>query len=136
MCGISISYAIGRTLGLGFVHRYGQYVHLTEARLQRAHDWFDRIGHWLLTIGYFIPGIRHFTAILAGASETPFRKFAAYAYSGAVIWVSCFLTLGYLFGENWRRIFETVQRSMTIVTAVAIAIVVLVWWLRAKRKSS
>jgi len=30
--GISGSYLLGRTLGVGAVHRYGKYVHFTEAR--------------------------------------------------------------------------------------------------------
>src|SRR5579884_3377216 len=42
--GISCSYVIGRTLGLGFVHRYGRYLHLTQERIDRVHAWFDRIG--------------------------------------------------------------------------------------------
>src|ERR1700681_3529886 len=43
--GISISYAIGRTLGVGAVHRFGKYLHVTEQRLAEVHRWFDRIGH-------------------------------------------------------------------------------------------
>ena len=56
MGGISLSYTIGRVVGYRFVHRYGRYVHLTDERLRQIQQWFDRIGHWLLTIGYFLPG--------------------------------------------------------------------------------
>ena len=42
--GISGSYLLGRTLGVGAVHRYGKYIHFTEARLAQVHGWFDRIG--------------------------------------------------------------------------------------------
>src|ERR1044072_6900763 len=86
--GITISYALGRFLGIQVVHRYGRYLHITEERIQKAHSWFDRIGHWALTIGYFIPGVRHFTAYAAGISELAPNSFAIYAYSGALIWVS------------------------------------------------
>src|SRR5258706_7339347 len=47
-CGITLSYIIGRTLGLGFVHRFGRYFHISEDRLNKVHEWFDRIGHWAL----------------------------------------------------------------------------------------
>src|SRR5216683_1728303 len=93
-CGISLSYMIGRTLGLGFVHRFGKYVHITEARLQKVHEWFDRIGHWALFVGYYIAGVRHFTAIIAGTSCLEYRHFATYAYSGAFVWVCPVLGLG------------------------------------------
>ncbi len=72
-CGITVSYTIGRTLGLGFVHRYGRWLHITEERTNRVHAWFHRIGHWALCFGYFVPGVRHFTAIIAGTSELEFR---------------------------------------------------------------
>ena len=42
-CGISLSYAIGRTLGLGVVHRFGKYLHITQERLDTIHAWFDRL---------------------------------------------------------------------------------------------
>src|SRR5882724_2394811 len=46
--GITLSYWIGRTLGLGFVHKYGKYIHVTEAKLDKVRAWYDRIGHWAL----------------------------------------------------------------------------------------
>ena len=73
---ISLSYTIGRTLGAGAVSRYGRRLHLTEDRLAQVHRWFDRVGHWALAIGYFIVGVRHVTAIVAGMSRLEFRSFA------------------------------------------------------------
>jgi membrane protein DedA with SNARE-associated domain len=108
-CGISLSYTIGRTLGLGVVHRYGKYLHLTEERLNQVHGWFDRAGHWALMFGYFIAGVRHFTAIIAGTSKLEFSVFMRYAWTGGLLWVTAFLTLGYFVGENWKRIAESVH---------------------------
>src|SRR5450759_4322415 len=68
-CGITLSYVLGRTFGLKLIHRYGRYLGITEDRVEKAHAWFRRAGHWSLTFGYFIPGVRHFTAYAAGMSE-------------------------------------------------------------------
>src|SRR4051812_5567592 len=78
-CGITLSYTIGRTLGIGFIHKWGRYLHVTEARLAKVHKWFDKIGRWALFIGYYIAGVRHFTAIIAGTSGLDYRSFAMYA---------------------------------------------------------
>src|ERR1700690_1918891 len=51
-CGISVSYWIGRTLGLGVVHRFGRFLHVNDQQLERVHAWFDRRGHWALFFGY------------------------------------------------------------------------------------
>ena len=81
------SYTLGRTLGLGVVvHRFGKYLHITEERLNRVNGWFDRVGHWALFVGYYIAGLRHFTAMVAGISKLRFPTFAAYAWSGGLLW--------------------------------------------------
>jgi membrane protein DedA with SNARE-associated domain len=134
MCGITFSYMIGRVLGYRFVHRYGRYVHLTEERLHQIQRWFDRIGHWLLTIGYFLPGIRHFTALVAGMSEMNFRSFALFAYPGAALWVTSFLSLGYFLGDQWEVVFEHLHREMMLVTIILCVIVVAVWYWKKRRK--
>jgi membrane protein DedA with SNARE-associated domain len=132
-CGISLSYTIGRTLGLGVVHRFGKYLHITQERLDRVHKWFDRIGHWALFVGYYIAGVRHFTAIVAGTSQLPFRYFAAYAWSGGLLWVTTFLTLGYFLGENWQRVFETIHHYL-LYFSIGVLALALCYYLLKRRK--
>src|SRR6266852_5323220 len=103
-CGISLSYGLGRTLGLFLIHRYGSRVGITESKMRKTLVWFDRIGKWSLTVGYFIPGIRHLTAYVAGASKLQYPIFALFAYSGGVIWSATFVFLGYSLGESWQTI--------------------------------
>ena len=134
--GITTSYLIGRTLGLGFVHKYGRYVHLTENRLEYVHGWFNRIGHWLLFVGYYIAGVRHLTAIVAGTSRLEFRAFAAYAWSGAAVWVSTFLAIGYFFGEHWQEVAALIHENMLLISAIVVllAAAYALWlWKRRRR---
>jgi membrane protein DedA with SNARE-associated domain len=118
-CGITLSYTIGRTLGLRFVHRYGRWVHITEEHTRRVHDWFNRVGHWVLFFGYFVPGVRHFTAIVAGASKLELRSFAGYAWSGGLLWVCTFISIGYFLGEQWQRVFDAIDHNVRMVTLTA-----------------
>lgn len=134
-CGISLSYTIGRTFGIGVVHRFGKYLHITEERLANVHRWFDRIGHWALFVGYFIAGVRHFTAIVAGISRLKFTSFAAYAWTGGVVWVASFLTLGYFLGERWKEVAELVHKYVLVASLVLIAASVLVYFLRSRRRA-
>jgi membrane protein DedA with SNARE-associated domain len=134
--GITISYQLGRLLGHKVLLRYGKYLHLNEERLERAHAWFARIGHWALTVGYFIPGVRHLTAYAAGISDVSLPQFALFAYSGAVLWVSTFLSLGYFLGERW-EVVESNIHHYRVWVAIAIAAAIagyLVWrtWMRKR----
>jgi membrane protein DedA with SNARE-associated domain len=133
MGGITCSYVVGRTAGHGFIHRYGKYIHFTEERMERVLEWFDRIGHWLLTIGYYIPGIRHFTALVAGMSGMKYRSFALYAYPGALLWVSTFLTIGYLLGEKWEQLFENVHRTVSFALLALACGGFITWYFMSKR---
>lgn len=132
-CGITASYWLGRWAGYGFVHRYGKYIHFTEERLARILRWFDKVGHWLLTFGYFIPGVRHFTALVAGMSGVNYRSFAVFAYSGALIWVSTFISVGYFLGEHWKQAFEGVHRDILIVVLAIVLAGWIIWKLKTRR---
>lgn len=99
ICGISVSYLLGLTAGHYLMKKFGQYFGFTQEKLDNVHKWFEKYGKWTLFIGYFIPGVRHFTGFSAGMSELQFKQFALFAYLGALIWVSLFLSVGYFFGN-------------------------------------
>jgi membrane protein DedA with SNARE-associated domain len=136
-CGITLSYVLGRTFGLTLIHRYGRYLRITEHHVEKAHAWFRRAGHWSLTFGYFIPGVRHITAYAAGMSELEYPPFALFAYGGAAIWVSTFVGLGYLLGDRWKAVEANIHHYMIGFTIAAVILVAayLVWrkWFRAPR---
>ncbi len=138
MSGITCSYVIGRTIGWKFLHsRFGRILHISDARIRLIHDWFDRIGHWALLVGYFVPGVRHFTAIVAGTSKLESHAFALYAYSGAAVWVSTFLFIGYHFGERWPQMLELVESHLKLASfaaGVAILIYLLFRYVLRKRR--
>ena len=137
LCGITLSYTLGRTFGIKLIQRYGRYVRITEAHVSKAHAWFARVGHWGLTFGYFVPGVRHLTAYAAGMSAVEPPQFALFAYAGGCAWVATFLGLGYFLGERWRVVERHVEHYFAAVTVgcVILAAAYLTWRLvRAKRQ--
>ena len=137
-CGITVSFWLGRTFGMKLIHRYGRYVRITEDHIQKAHSWFERVGHWGLTFGYFVPGVRHLTAYAAGMSEVAPHQFAVFAYSGAILWVSAFLSLGYFLGERWQAVEKNIHSYLVWITLAGAIVLAsfLAWrkWGRAKGK--
>src|SRR3954452_3950728 len=121
-CGITLSYILGRTFGLTLIHKYGKYLRITEAHVEKAHSWFRRAGHWSLTFGYFIPGVRHFTAYAAGMSELEYPAFALFAYGGAALWAGTFIGLGYLLGERWKSVQENIHQYFLAFTIAGVAL--------------
>jgi membrane protein DedA with SNARE-associated domain len=98
--GMTLNYVVGRTLGLVAIREYGHHVRLTPEKMERVSDWFDRFGKWTLPISYFIPGIRHLSAFVAGASKLRFSVFTLFAYSGGFLWIFTFTLMGYFLGHK------------------------------------
>ena len=132
--GITVSYVLGRKYGLMLIRRYGRYLRIKEEHLEKAHAWFARAGHWSLTFGYFIPGVRHFTAYAAGMSSLEPPQFCLFAYSGAAIWTATFIGLGYFLGERWHSVQENIHEYFLGGTvAFAIAVVAYLVWRKLRR---
>jgi membrane protein DedA with SNARE-associated domain len=136
LCGITVSYTLGRTLGMKAIHRYGRYMRITEEHVEKAHAWFLRVGHWGLTFGYFVPGFRHLSAFAAGMSAVEPPQFALFAYSGGCLWVSAFIGLGYFLGDRWEAVERNIEHYFADVAIglVILAAAYLLWRiLRARR---
>ncbi|MCE5294340.1 MAG: DedA family protein [Chlamydiales bacterium] len=118
--GITISYCIGKTVGNYILSRYGGWVGITPEKIQKTHDWFDHLGRWALFFGYFIPGVRHLTGITAGSLVLEYSHFALFAYSGAILWSSTFLSLGYFFGSYWIDALEWAEIYVDEIVIVGV----------------
>jgi membrane protein DedA with SNARE-associated domain len=134
LCGITVSYTLGRN-GLFYLLLKIPFVRKNAgAHMERVHDWFERYGRWTLFFGYFVAGVRHFTALAAGASKMSGRHFAIYAYTGGMLWVICFVSLGYFLGDQWERSAEWLNRGAgTIAIAAAVCALGWFWWKRCSR---
>src|ERR1019366_4235323 len=103
------------------------------SHLPEAHEWFERFGKWTLFFGYFIAGVRHFTALVAGTSGLEPEIFAMYAYPGGCLWVACFLTIGYYLGDGWQHISGRFD-AIVLAVALLIAVAGFVWWRKNKKQ--
>ena len=123
VCGITVSYTLGRIFDTYVIVKYGSLFHITPERMARVHRWFERHGRWPLLLGYFVPGVRHLTGYVAGASELALPRFMLFAYSGAFCWAAVFVCLGYFLGENSNRVLgEFHQTKLLTISAVIIAV--------------
>ncbi|MFI4955138.1 MAG: DedA family protein [Gammaproteobacteria bacterium] len=93
--GITLSYALGIFGGRPLMLKYGKWIKVTPERLDSACRWFDKIGKWLLIIGYYLPGVRHLAGFTVGTVKVRYSEFALFAYTGACLWSTTFLLIGY-----------------------------------------
>jgi membrane protein DedA with SNARE-associated domain len=134
ICGITVSYALGRLLGPYLVTRLGHVFHLEPAQLDQVRSWYERRGKYGLVISYFIPGIRHLAAYVAGSSRLPLLVFVNYAYLGGVLWSGSFITLGYVLGDEWEQMSASIHRYLVLGAALAAVVLVLGLLLMRRRQ--
>ncbi|MCY9696208.1 VTT domain-containing protein [Paenibacillus alginolyticus] len=131
--GVTLSYWIGFRLGSPFFEKYGTRVHLGPDKLDKISYWFQRYGNKVLVIAYFIPGIRHFTGYVSGVTRIRFRKYAWYAYTGAFLWVSVFISLGKVLGPKWEQYHHRMNRYLIYAGIIAAFIFILVYLYRKNK---
>ena len=85
--------------------------------LVRSNHFYEKYRAWAFIMGRFIPIIRTFLPILAGASAIHFKRFLLYDTLGAIIWVSCIVSIGYFFGKEFP---EVIDYSVYILLGIVI----------------
>ncbi|AHF06749.1 DedA family protein [Desulfitobacterium metallireducens] len=136
--GMNLSYWIGRSLGIPFLHRIAPFLHMNENKIRRAEGWFQRFGDRLIVIGYFFPGFRHFVAYFSGMSELNYARYTILSGIGALLWSTTFITLGNLLGTHWQGIIALLHRYLSrggIILALFVGIIYLYTSNRNKAKT-
>ncbi len=129
--GITIAYLLGRFFEQKVLTHLKK--HAGTARLEKVLNWYHRHGGKLLTVGYFIPGVRHLSGYIAGMSRLSYKSFAFFAYLGAVIWVAIWVSLGRLLGSRWEAILPIIHRY-SVIFGVSATILLLAFYLLYKNR--
>lgn len=132
LCGITLSYALGRTGIIYALERYKPVERWVNCHLPEVEKWFERYGKWTLFFGYFIAGVRHFTALAAGISKVRLRTFALYAWPGGFVWVVSFISIGYFLGAEWEQIRRRFNRGALMVAAIVAIVGLVAWYVRRR----
>ena len=133
LCGITLSYVLGRAGALRLVERWPFAYRWIGSHLPKVEHWFARYGKWTLFFGYFVAGLRHFTALTAGMSRLNPRTFMLYAYPGGLLWVVCFVLIGYLVGDQWEHLRAKFEHGAVIALALLVAAGVGAWLFQRRR---
>jgi membrane protein DedA with SNARE-associated domain len=100
LAGAYFNYYLAALLGKPFLERYGKYFFLPPKKLEKAVQFFDKHGAFGTFTCRLIPGIRQLISLPAGLARLSHIKFSLCTSSGAGIWVSFLVFLGFWFGES------------------------------------
>ena len=124
LTGALILYAIGRYGGRPLVERWGRVLRVTERDLDRAEDWFDRWGGWVVFGSRMVPLVRSVISLPAGMMEMPIWRFVVLTTLGSMIWNLLLIGLGYQLGARWEEVSAVVAQFSDVMKYLAVLAVV------------
>lgn len=125
--GCSIAAIAGDQVGYGFGHRFGPRLFsqsdsrfLKRQHLARAEDFFARHGSKTIFLARFVPVVRTFAPIVAGASTMHRRTFTIYNVIGGTAWVVLLTTLGWALGTRFPAIADSLDLAILVIVALSL----------------
>lgn len=98
VAGDQVGYAFGNKAGPALFRRPDSRF-FKQAHLDKAQRYFDEHGPRTIVLARFVPIVRTFAPIVAGAGDMRYRTFATYNVAGGLLWGVGVTVLGYVLGE-------------------------------------
>ena len=95
--GNSVGYATGKWLGNKIYD--GSVSWINPKKLSTAHDFYVKHGGKTILLARFVPIVRAFAPLIAGAARMNGLRFELFSGAGAVLWAVSIVGAGYLFGN-------------------------------------
>ncbi len=124
LIGSFVAYAVGRAGGRPLVHRFGKYVLVTQADVDRAERFVAGRGIWAIPLGRALPVVRTFVSIASGIIEVPAVLFGVLSLIGTAVYVSAVALIGYALGDAWTSVAKGFKVAGYGIAAVVILAIV------------
>jgi undecaprenyl-diphosphatase len=120
--GDGIGYWLGRRGGRALLLRDGRLAAHRRHAVKRGDAFFARYGAGTVFFARWIPGVRVVTAVLAGASDMPWRRFVLFNAAGALAWAASVATLAAVIGPAGAAAFSVIGLGAAAAVGVVAAV--------------
>jgi membrane protein DedA with SNARE-associated domain len=135
--GSTVAYYVAAYGGRRVFERWGAYVLISPAELDRAEQFFARYGAITVFVGRLLPVVRTFIAFPAGLARMPMLKFQIYTFVGSWPWCFGLAYIGYVLGARWnsdptlRSLFHRFDAVIVVILAAGLGWFV---WMRLRER--
>jgi membrane protein DedA with SNARE-associated domain len=137
--GSTIAYYVAAWGGRPVLERWGRYILISHAELERTDRFFERYGSATVFFGRLLPVVRTFIAFPAGLARMPMLKFQIYTFVGSWPWCFALAYIGYLLGARWdsdptfRKLFHQFDAVVAVILVAGLAWFVWSRWRESRR---
>ena len=142
--GDAVGYYSGKRVGPAIFSRPKSRF-FNPANLRKAHAFYEKHGGKTIVIARFVPIVRTFAPIVAGAADMSYRQFFLYNVFGGLFWIVSMLLAGYFLGglvEQFVRNVFGVEGFLledhidkVVIVVVLLSILPIIFeWIKARRE--
>jgi membrane-associated protein len=138
---------VGDTVGYWFGAKTGPAIFkrpdgriFRQSHLQKAKTFYEKHGGKTIIIARFIPIIRTFAPVVAGAAQMRYRTFLFYNVVGGIGWIVSMLLLGYMLDPLLKQflgpqfeIAKHIDKVILVVVFLSISPVIWKWWTHRRK---
>jgi len=124
-----VAAVIGDSVGYGFGHKVGPHVFnrpnsllFRQENVEKAQAFYEKYGGKTIIIARFIPIVRTFVPVVAGAATMTYKTFLTFNVIGGALWSAGVTLLGYFLGALLHKI--GIDIDTVILPIIAIIIIV------------
>jgi membrane protein DedA with SNARE-associated domain len=117
MVGAYVDWRVGRAIGRRVAGRVASRA-LDAERLARFEEGYRRHGAWLLAANRFLPGVRAFIFVAAGAARVPLVEVLVYGGVSAAAWNVLLLVAGAFLANNLAELSALLDRYTAVAGVV------------------
>jgi membrane protein DedA with SNARE-associated domain len=138
--GAMVNYSLAVLIGEPVLRRYGKYLLISNASLDKAEAFFKRHGEFGTLLGRLVPVVRHLISIPAGLARMNKARFALFTAIGAGVWCAVLTYIGWLLGRHEGALEEAAVHAMTrqallyLAPVLALGIVGYILWQRRRTR--
>jgi membrane protein DedA with SNARE-associated domain len=133
LIGCSIHFFLARAAGRRLIYRFGRFVGLTEARLDRITELLRTRGPFAIILALNVPAARAGVIAAAGVAGFSYRGFAPAMLAGNSLFYGWHIALGFIAGPAALALLQSANTTLLTVF-VALAVLGLVGWLLLRRR--
>lgn len=138
VAGSYVSYGVGRVAERPLIEKFGRYLLISKADIDRTERFLAGRGAWAIPVGRALPFVRSFTSVVAGLTGIPALRFGILSLIGTAVYGSIIASVGYAVGSAWHRVAHDLSVASYLLAAVVIAAIAgfVVMRLRQQRREA
>lgn len=125
---IALMAILGDSTGYAFGHKVGRKLFLKpnsrffkKKYLEQAEQFYQKHGSLTIVLARFVPIVRTFAPIVAGASKMHYNTFLLFNIVGGALWAAIFTYLGYFAGAILTKAGVNIEVAAIIIILISVA---------------